>query len=319
MRIVEQIASTALLAGVFGSNLEAKESKEPPVATMMNVSSLFSKCVAKESKEPPVATMLNVSSLFNKCEPKKAPEPAKCCEPEVICCDPKSRGSFSFGYTVGYGRIQVTEDDIISSSFLEPLLQNIFNTNKRSGGFSTRAFANALADISDQFAIGVEAGFSWYPTSKYSQNFTFSLAALGLDASFGIRNAVVSKGYGADLLINMTIYPIPECFFTIKPGIQFARQKNTITSSIDLGIGALGVPGLGLPTGGKYRNTSFLPQIIIGGGWNIPLGRCANKNMRKYAIVIEMDYQHVFGQDDAPINKRVNSRDMIGASVGLRF
>ncbi len=296
MRISEQITWTALLAGALSINLEAKES------------------------EPPVATMLNVSSLFNRCEPKKAPEPPKCCEPvEVVCCEPKSWGSFSFGYAVGYGRMEVSDDDILSSSFLQPLLPNIFNTHKRSGGLSTRAYVNALADISKHFAIGVEAGFSWYPTSKFSQTFTFSLAALGLDTSLTIINSVVSRGYGADILLNMTIYCIPECFFTIKPGFQFARQKNIINSNIDFALGALGVPDLTFPTGGKYRNTKLLPEIIIGGGWNIELGRCARRHMRKYAIVIEMDYQHVFGQDDAPINKRINSRDMISLSAGLRF
>jgi hypothetical protein len=293
MRLSGQL--TALLVGTLSLNLEAIE--------------------------PPIASMINFGNNFGKCESKKKCEPKKTCEPvQDTCCLPKSRGSFSVDYTVAYGRTKVTSDNIINSAFLEPLLQNLFNTRKKSGGFSTRVFANALADVSDNFSIGAEVGFSWYPTSRYSQSFLFDLTPLGADFSVLIDNSVKNYSYGADILINMTIYCIPEFFFTLKPGVQLAYQKNIVSSDLDFGLGAL-LPGLniGIPSSGKYRNTKFLPEIILGAGWNFLLGSCARKNMRKYAIVMEIDYQHVFGQDSAPVNKRVNSRDMIGISAGIRL
>jgi hypothetical protein len=284
MRLSKYMTWTALLAGAFSLNLEA---------------------------EAPTASTVNLGSLFGKCEPKKTCKPV-----QDKCCLPKSRGSFSVDYTVGYGRTKVTSDNIISSAFLEPALQNLFNTHKKTGGFSMRAFLNALVDISDNFSIGPEVGFSWYPISKYSQRFLFDLMPLGADFSLLIENAVKSHSYGADILMNVTIYCIPEFFFTLKPGIQLAYQKNVVSSGLD--ATSAGVT-LGIPSSGKYRNTKFLPEIILGAGWNFLLGHCARKYMRKYAIVIEIDYQHVFGQDSAPVNKRINSRDMIGLTAGLRF
>ncbi len=288
MHLSKHMAWAALLAASLSLNLEA---------------------------EAPTASTVNLGGLFSKCKPKKTCKPV-----QDKCCLPKSRGSFSVDYTVGYGRTKVTSDNIISSAFLEPLLQNLFNTRKKSGGFSMRAFANALVDISDNFSIGAEVGFSWYPSSKYSQRFLLDLRPSGTDFAVLIDNAVKSHSYGADILVNMTIYCIPEFFFTLKPGIQLAHQKNVVSSDLDFSGGALITDfNFGIPSSGKYRNTKFLPEIILGAGWNFLIGHCARKYMSKYAIVIEIDYQHVFGQDSAPVNKRINSRDMIGITAGLRF
>jgi hypothetical protein len=221
-------------------------------------------------------------------------------------------GRLNFGLTLGYGRTQVSEDNILNSSALEPLLSNILSTKKRSGGFAWRMFGNLLVEITPKVYIGPEIGFTHYPRSQFSQMITLPFE----NAAFNVDYKTKSSSYGTDGLLNLTFFIVPEFSFSIRPGFQFAYQKNKVSSSVDASSKDL---VFSFPTNPTYRNTDFLPEIIVSAAWCFFDGRKNNWKYSDVAFIAEITYQHVFGHDSAPVNCRVNSRDLFGITFGVMF
>lgn len=222
-------------------------------------------------------------------------------------------GRLTFGATAAYGRIQLTEDNVLSSSILEPLIDNVLNTDKKSGGFGWRIFGNLLVEITPKVYIGPELGFSYYPEARYSQKIAFSFeSSSGLIATYDIH----SRGYGTDGLLNLTFFVVPEFAFSIRPGFQFAYQKNKVASRINVSTSSMSIPFTANPT---YRNTGFLPEIILSAAWNFFDLRKNGWNKSDCALTAEITYQHIFGHDETGVNDRINSRDLFGLTLGVMF
>lgn len=248
------------------------------------------------------AAFFGASSL----EAKEAPAPQNA--PTSLV----SFGKLNAGLTLGYGRAQVTEDDVLSSSLLEPLISNILSTNKRSGGFAWRLFGNLLFEVTPKVYMGPEIGFVHYPRSQYSQGIAFAFGNGGLNALY----KVTSSSYGVDGLLNLTFFVVPEFMLSLRPGFQFAYQKNKISSSLDAAISG---NAFSFPTKPSYRNTEFLPEIILSAAWAFFESRKHGWKGCDIAFTAELTYQHVFGHDNAPVNTRLNSRDLFGITFGVMF
>lgn len=218
------------------------------------------------------------------------------------------------GVGVGYGRIVAGDDAPVSSSLIEPLLALVFNTKTETGGMSYRGFLGLMMEISSMVSLGSELGFSWYPSSK-------ARISQGLIGSIG---TIRSTGYGVDMLFTTTFFFTPEIFFSFKPGLQLAHQKNKGKLSIDLSglSGTSGSPKFlanNFEFSTKFSNTEFLPEVIFTSGWQFRRHHIGNWDLNKQPIVLEFFYQHVFGQDDASVAERVSSRDIFGGSLSVKF
>ena len=215
-------------------------------------------------------------------------------------------GKFYAGGTVGYGRMEQGDDSLITSSLLEPLLAIVSNTRTQAGGLAYRGYAGCLFDITEHVSMGAEGGFSTYPPTKGLVN--IDAASAGSASESGLGGYVKAFGYGTDMLVNITTYFIPELYFSFKPGIQLAHQTNKVLLNLGDILSGDTTSGIFID---KFTNVDLLPEVILSTGWNFIDDR--------FAVFIEFNYQHVFGQDDADVSKRVSSRDMIGGSVGFSY
>jgi hypothetical protein len=219
------------------------------------------------------------------------------------------------GGALGYGRIAPgSNDSVISSGLLDPLITVIQNVKSDQGGASWRLFMGALVNVTSVVSIGTELGFTYFPETKGSIRPDLS----GIVDGVNFRGSASAKGYGIDLLYNATFYLIPELYFAFKPGIQFAYQKNMVRLDADLGD-LITSSDLRFNVKNKFVNTALLPEVILATGWIFRNSVWGDWDFNDYPLAIEFYYQHVFGNDDAAVTKRVSSRDAFGGSVGLRF
>lgn len=243
-----------------------------------------------------------ILNIPTKAEAQEENNFSSCLEYNNSCCL-----LFSLDFTAGYGRIAPSsEDALIDASIAGSLLEQLLNTNNRSGGFSWRVFGNGLVKFSPYVAIGAELGFSYYPTLKQTQELAVALGTLAID----LQRSIKSTGYGTDLLLDIVFYPLSRLAFSIKPGIQFAYQSN----QTNLNLAIPSAPFL-FNTEAKYHNTAFLPEIVLSLD-ALSLNKFCGC---KWINSIGLSYQHVFGHNDSPDGKRVNSRDMIGLNLGVLF
>ncbi|MBS0615408.1 MAG: hypothetical protein JSR58_02515 [Verrucomicrobia bacterium] len=268
--------------------------------TSSSAFSMFTFTISKTKPEPEVAatniTPEQIQSLEDQLEQQKKD------------ISDRPNGKFYAGGTVGYGRIVAGDDSLLTSSLFEPLLSVISNTKTKQGGLAYRYFAGCLYNITDHFSMGAEGGFSMYPPTKGTVNIGGLSSSLISEGGFG--GFVKSFGYGTDILVNITMYAIPELYFSFKPGIQFAHQKNKVFLDLSALLGSVTFLNSGIFRD-TFRNTSLLPEVVLSTGWNFIINR--------FAFFIQFDYQHVFGSDDAPVTSRVSSRDLIGGSFGFSF
>ena len=191
------------------------------------------------------------------------------------------------------------DDAIIESALLDELLAIVGNTSIQSGGFAWRAYGGALAKISQGVSLGAEVGFSHYPKTRASIDNPIDLLPL--------VGSVTATGYGADLLVNITTYVIPELSISFKPGIQLARQNNRVSINLeDVTFSSITAGGI---FHDKYKLTEICPQVIVSTGWYF---KCPH-------IMVEAYYQHVWGVDPAPVDERISSRDAVGVTFGFVF
>ncbi len=220
------------------------------------------------------------------------------CLVEEPCCPPVM-GNWYFGGAAAYGRMVPGNDALIESALLQEIIAIVGNISVQSGGFAWRAFGGALAKISERVSLGGEVGFSHYPKTVAKINNPVDLIP--------IIGSVTATGYGADLLVNITTYVIPEFSISFKPGLQLARQNNRVFLSLeDFGLLSINVP---LIFRDKYNLTQVCPQLIMSTGWYF---KCPH-------IMVEAYYQHVWGVDPAPVDNRISSRDAIGATFSFVF
>ena len=194
---------------------------------------------------------------------------------------------------------------------MEPLLDNLLETHAKSGGVSWRVFANYVAKCSSVVYLGAEIGYTAYPETRYSQGLT---GIPLISEFFNFTYKVKSRGWGVDALMNLSLYVSSEFCFSIRPGFQFAHQKNIVVSELDIAV-----EGFDLPANAKYQQNEFLPEIILSGAWtflDFRKHRITNFNL---VLTLEATYQHVFGNNDTGVNKHINSRDLLGISFGLSF
>lgn len=204
------------------------------------------------------------------------------------------------GFSVAYGKIQAGNDNLITSALLEPLLSIVVNSKTRSGGLCYRYYGGFLLAASEKVWLGSEGGYCNYPKTTGSINNQLLTPISGF---------VRETGYGVDLLFNVSFFFIPEVFFAFKPGVQFAQQKNLVNLTFsDLSII---VDITGTSFNDKFRKNAILPEVVLTSGYNFTCGR--------FAIGVDVYYQHVFGNDDAAVHLRINSRDAFGAGVEVRF
>ncbi len=201
---------------------------------------------------------------------------------------------------------------------LSPLINQLLNTQNQSGGFGFRVFGNGLAPINSWASIGAELGFSYYPQTTQNQNLNLS----GLSATFGgsLQRNIKTTAYGTDLLLDLAFQPwCSSLVFSVKPGFQFAYQANKTNLGLNITTvdSTTGVPTtLAYSTNANYKNTAFLPQIILSMDVKGLIDLCWKKN---WLSMVGITYQHVFGNDDTTVDKRIASRNMIGLDLGIFF
>jgi hypothetical protein len=226
----------------------------------------------------------------------------------------EDQAQFYIGGGVGAGRIDTGTCDVLTSYLLEPLASLVLNTQARSGGFSWKGYVGATAKINKFVRMGAEIGFSWYPETKVTFNIpNFSDVSEALDISGTFLNGGIRfKGYGIDLLYNITFNISNNFYFGLKPGFQFAYQNSKLFVNSD-------ADDLQLALSTKYRVYKFLPQVVLDTGYEFNTSKLGSWDMKKIPFFIEIYYQHVFGNDDSNVNKRVSSRDAVGGSMGIKF
>jgi len=221
------------------------------------------------------------------------------------CLNCKVHGKVYIGIAAAYGRIEYGDVSVISSGILAGLIDVASNTHTTTGGLCGRGFVGAYAEITDTVALGGEVGFTYYPSAKARTYIPFS-------------GKIKSEAYGADLVGSLFLFPIPQLFVAIKPGIQLGYQKNNIALDLKPLFSALGITSLaGIPLGNgdfkdRYVITQLLPEVIVSTGWWFK--RCWGTD-----IEIEFFYQHVWGQDSAPPSELISSRDAIGLTFEFIF
>jgi hypothetical protein len=226
----------------------------------------------------------------------------------------KSSAQFYIGAGVAAGRIDPGTSDILTSYLLEPLVSLVLNTQVKSGGFSWKGYAGGMASVNKYIYMGAEVGFSWYPETKV----TFSVPNLeDLANAIDISGSVLDggyrfKGYGIDLLYNTTFKFSDNFYFGLKPGFQFAYQNSKLYVNSD-------IEDLKINLNTKYRIYKFLPQVVLDAGYEFNKQKLGSWDLKKVPFFVDIYYQHVFGNDDSNVNKRVSSRDAIGGSLGIKF
>lgn len=229
------------------------------------------------------------------------------------------------GVALAYGRIVPgSNDSLLSSGLLEPLVTILQNIKSQQGGLSWRTFMGALVNVSNVVSMGTELGFTYYPETKGRAKPNLgALGNMGGDTLSGttVGGSVSAHGYGIDLLYNVTFYLIPELYFAFKPGIQFAYQKNMIRFKFIFNDdkSSSDPTHININTKNKCVNTGLMPEVIVATGWIFRNNKWGAWNFDDYPLFVEFYYQHVFGNDSAPVTSRVSSRDAFGGSVGLRF
>ena len=75
-------------------------------------------------------------------------QPQRCCDDNLI---------WDLGLTLGYANVEPgTNEGLIDSVLLSPLINQLLNTQNQSGGFGFRVFGNGLAPINSWASIGAE-------------------------------------------------------------------------------------------------------------------------------------------------------------------
>lgn len=232
------------------------------------------------------------------------------------------QGKVYGGYALAYGRMSSGGSSIASSlGNVVGSALDLFSVETKEGGYAYRIFVGGLCDVGPVVSIGAEVGYSNYPKTE---------TIVTSDFIIPITATTVSYGYGYDILMNVSAFIIPQYFISVKPGVQLAHQKNvsdtdlsSIFSLIEGLISGL-IPGVNIGLGDgqfidSYSTTSILPMVIISTGWNFMDARIWKWKLRRHPIVVEAFYQHVWGQDSNPATSLVSSRDMVGATIGIRF
>lgn len=227
------------------------------------------------------------------------------CKPS-ICSNFCTDVVLGLDVTLGYGKIKESDESILDSSLLDPLLTQLLNTHNSSGGFAGRVFGYGLAVVSPFVSIGGELGFSYYPTTKERQEF---LLDTGGGVIIDIIKQVRSEGYGIDVLLDLAFCPVSDLIFCIKPGFQFAHQSNKSIFDFDLPTSSFL-----FDTNTNYQSSAFLPEVILSLDWV-----CFRSGCFSFISTIGLSYQHVFGHDSADVAKRINSRDLVGLNLGINF
>lgn len=257
---------------------------------------------------------LNTESIVANCR-----NPNKNCENKQLADSSfaKSTSTIYVDVCVGYAALSTADPNVIAEP-LTAILSSLVNTNINRGGAGYRFYGGFLADISDRISLGFEAGFTYYPSTKGlikvgGSSIDFTALNDYFDTDTFTSTDVPSfigrmhqRGFGADLLSNLTIYCTPNFYVSFKPGIQFGYQSNKLSWE----IGSNSVTDI-VSSKNKYSKTALLPEVILACGWDF--------FVNTYQINLEFNYQHVFGRDSAIMTNIINSRDMIALSFGFSY
>jgi hypothetical protein len=233
---------------------------------------------------------------------------------QMATTEEKPLGSVYLDMTISYGYLNSPQPEALGSP-IGSLIGTILSTTIKQGGVSYRGYAGFLANITERISLGVEGGFSYYSSSQYQfqiDSHTIDFSELGIfDNLSGVSPAFFGKlrqhGYGVDFLSNFTFYCIPELYLSFKPGIQLAYQSNRV----HVGLDANAFTDV-LDFSTKFSSLALLPEVILACGWNIQV-------TKHWIITTEINYQHVFGRDFCAVGKMINSRNMIGFSIGFKY
>jgi hypothetical protein len=140
---------------------------------MIGTALLSSIALQAEDKKAPAAINAANTPVLAVLQQKKLTDspPQEAIQPRQASFE-NAPGRGTVGATVGYGRIQPSDDAVLTSSLLEPLLDNLLETHAKSGGVSWRVFANYVAKCSSVVYLGAEIGYTAYPETRYSQGLT---------------------------------------------------------------------------------------------------------------------------------------------------
>ncbi len=166
----------------------------------------------------------------------------------------------------------------------------------QSGGFSGRVYLGYLMSLNadNSWLFGPELGYSSYANNSYNARVVFF-------SDLGNIN-IKQSAYGADLLINATYLLSNRLNIAVKPGFQYAFEKNT----------------LDFPGADYYRSASdtrVLPEINLETNWQV---------FQNTPFFLGISYQYVWGSIEDYTNFKYNnaettSREMIALNLEYLF
>ena len=199
-----------------------------------------------------------------------------------------AKGGTYVGLAAGWGAI--------------PQVQDVFSwifgaapNSTQSGGFSSRVYLGYLMSLSadNSWLFGPELGYSSYANNSYTATELF-----GSPSTISIKQSA----YGADLLLNARYLLSNRLNIAVKPGFQYAFEKNTID-----------FPGVDY-----YRSASdtrVLPEINVEASWQA---------FQNTPFFLGASYQYVWGDTEDYTNFKYNnaettSREMIALNLEYLF